>query len=401
MRDPLDGLSAHVLSIESPRPVIKPAIKRHFFLVAAAVAVGLMVLAAVFKIAFAGDGEGGGPGGPGGGRAGGQQVAQAVATQREFSDQIRVLGVARGRRSVNITSSTTELITRVLFTDGQRVAAGQPLVALEAREEDAGIIEAQAQVARARSMYDRYKELNDRGFASAAMLEQYETEVEVAQASLAAARARSGDRVIRAPFGGVLGLSNVTAGTLVNPGAVITTLDDIDVVRVDFPLPERYLGIVRSGLPITATVDAYGNESFSGRIAIVDTRVNEQTRAVTARAEIPNPGGRIRPGMAVRVSVAQGQRTAPAVPEAAVQYEGDGAFVYRIAPGANGATAQRVEVETGAVEGGFVEIISGLNAGDRVVGSGLNRIQPGAPIRVGDQPQPKSPAAPAAARPAQ
>ncbi len=359
-------------------------IKRHFFLVAAAILLGLMVVAVVLRMAFADDEKGGGAGGrggPGGGR--GQSVSEAVAAPREFSDRIRVLGVARGRRSVNITSSTSELITRVMFTDGQRVAAGTPLVQLQAREEDAAIAEARAQVARARTQYERYKTLSDRGFASAAMVEQYETELESARASLAAANARAGDRTIRAPFSGVLGLSTVTAGTLVNPGAVIATLDDIDVVRVDFPIPERYLAVLRPGTAITATIDAYGDEVFTGRIALIDTRVNEATRSITARAEIANPGARIRPGMAVRVAVQQGVRQGIAVPEAAVQYEGDGAFVYRIANSERGATAQRVVVETGAVEGGFVEILSGLSNGDRVVGSGLNRIQPNAPVRVG------------------
>jgi len=362
-------------------------IKRHFFLVAAAVLLGLMVLAVVLRMAFAGDEEaGGGPGGrggPGGGR--GQSVSEAVVGSRAFTDEIRVLGVARGRRSVNITSSTSELITRVLFTDGQRVAAGTPLVELQAREEDAGIIEARAQVAQAQRQYDRYKTLADRGIAPRVTAEDAETGLETAQAALNAAQARRGDRMIRAPFAGVLGLSSVTPGTLVSPGGIITTLDDIAVVRVDFPVPERYLGVLRAGTPIRASIDAYGDEVFNGRIALIDTRINEQTRAVTARAEIPNPGARIRPGMAVRVAVQQGQRTAPAAPEAAVQYEGDGAFVYRIARGERGSNAQRVEVETGSVEGGFVEIVSGLNVGDRIVGSGLNRIQPGAPVRVAGQ----------------
>jgi len=362
-------------------------IKRHFFLVTAAVLLGLMVVAVILRMAFAGDEKaGGGPGGrggPGGGR--GQTVSEAVATPRQFTDEIRVLGVARGRRSVNITSSTSELITRVLFTDGQRVAAGTPLVELQAREEDADIIEARARLAQAQRQADRLKALAERGVAPRVTAEDAETGLQTARASLSAALARRGDRIIRAPFPGILGLSSVTAGTLVNPGGVITTLDDIDVVRVDFPVPERYLGLLRRGTAITATIDAYGDEAFTGRIALIDTRVNEQTRSVTARAEIPNPGARIRPGMAVRVAVQQGVRTAPAVPEASVQYEGEGAFVYRIARGEGGSTAQRVEVETGAVEGGFVEILSGLNAGDRVVGSGLNRIQPGAPVRVAGQ----------------
>ena len=365
--------------------VCASVIKRHFFLVLAAVALGLMIVAAVLRVAFAGDDVGaGGPGG-GGGRGGGergQQVEAATVALRPFSDQINVLGVARGRRSVNITSNTSELITGVLFRDGQRVAEGAPLVQLQAREEDAGIIQARAQVAQAQREYDRAKELADRGVAPRVSAEQAETTLETAQASLSAAEARRGDRVIRAPFSGTLGLSTVTPGTLISPGAVIATLDDTSVIRVDFPVPERYLGVLRAGLPLVATADAYGNEQFSGRIALIDTRINETTRAVTARAEFPNPGGRIRPGMLMRVGIQQGQRQTAAVPEAAVQYEGDGAFVYRIAPGDKGSTAQRVEVETGAVENGYVEIVSGLNANEQIVAGGLNRIQPNAPVSV-------------------
>lgn len=358
-------------------------IKRHFFIIAAGVVLFLMVLAVILRVTLSADdkGPGRGPGGGGGGGRG-QAVSEAVVAVRPFSDEIRVLGVARGRRSVNVTSATSQLITRVLFTDGQRVAAGAPLVELQANEQDAGVIEARARVEQAERAYERYRQLAERGVAPRVMAEDAETALAAARASLAAAQARLGDRVIRAPFTGVIGLTSVTPGTYVSPGAVIATLDDTDVVRVDFPVPERYLGVLRTGTPLTATIDAYGDEPFSGRIALIDTRVNEQTRSVTARAEIPNPGGRIRPGMAVRVAIQEGQRTSIAAPEAAVQYEGAGAFVYRIAKRDNGSVAQRVVVETGAVEGGFVEITSGLTAGDHIVASGLNRIQPGAPISV-------------------
>lgn len=366
-------------------------LKRHFFLIAAGVLLLLMIVAAILRVAVFTDQKGGGaggPGGPGGNRGGarGQTVSEAVVANRSFSDQIRVLGVARGRRSVNITSNTSELVTKILFQDGQRVAVGTPLVELQAREQDAGIIEAQARVDQAQREYERYKTLADRGVAPRVTAEQAETTLATARASLRAAESRRGDRMIRAPFTGVLGLSSITPGTLITAGSVITTLDDIDIIRVDFPVPERYLGVLRVGLPLTATSDAYSGESFTGRIALIDTRVNEQTRAVTARAEFPNPGGRIRPGMMIRVAVAQGERQSPAVPEAAIQYEGQGAFVYRIAPGANGSSAQRVEIQTGAVEGGYVEIVSGVSVGERVVGSGLNRIQPNAPVSVGAAP---------------
>lgn len=356
--------------------------KRHFFIIGAACVLGLMVVAAIIKIAFSGGdaAQQHGPGGPGAGR--GQIVAEVVAGRREFADQIRVLGVARSRRSVNITSNTTELVTRVMFTDGQAVAAGAPLVELQAREEDADLIRARAQLENAQREYDRYRILAERGVAPRVMAETAETALKTAQAAMAASEARRGDRILRAPFAGVLGLTTVTPGTLISPGAVITTLDDTSGVRVDFPMPERYLGVLPVGAPITATTDAFPGEEFNGRIALLDTRVNEQTRSVIARAEFPNPGNRIRPGMMMRVAVHQGRRQSLAVPEAAVQYEGQGAFVYRIARGETGTTAQRVEVQTGAVESGFVEIVSGLGNNDRIVASGLNRIQPGAPVTV-------------------
>ena len=106
-------------------------------------------------------------------------------------------------------------------------------------------------------------------------------------------------------------------------------------------------------------------------------------RAVTARAVFANPGGQIRPGMLMRVRVQQGERQGLAAPEAAVQFEADQAYVYRIAGQGEELQAQRVIVETGVVEGGFIEITGGLQPGDRIVASGLNRIQPGAPVRIG------------------
>lgn len=361
-----------------------PAFKRHFFLVAAVGLVALMLVAAGLRAVLSGGEEEGGPGGGRGGPGGrAQQVEAVTLSQRAFTDGIQALGAAKGRRSVDITSATTELITRVMFADGQRVAAGTPLVELQAGEEDADILTARANLVQAQREVERWQELVERGVAPRVQLEQAETALATARAGVAAAQSRRGDRIIRAPFSGVIGLTDVTPGALVNPGRVIATLDDISVVRVDFPVPERYLSRIRAGTPITATADAMPGETFVGSIALIDTRVDPATRAVTARAEFPNPGGQIRPGMLMRVRVQQGERQGLAAPEAAVLFEADQAFVYRLTGQGDELQAQRVLVETGVVEGGFIEITGGLQAGDRIVASGLNRIQPGAPVRIG------------------
>lgn len=353
-------------------------IRRHFFLVIAVALLALMLIAGGLKLATARSPDKGGPGG--GGRA--TAVSQVVVGLHPFKDSIEALGVAKGRESVTITSSTSELVTAVRFTDGQRVTRGQVLVELKAGEEDAGLIEAQARLAQAERDYARWKSLADQGIAPKATAEQYRSALDTARAGVEAARARKMDRVIRAPFSGVVGLTDVAPGALISPGAPIVTLDDLSMVRVDFEIPDRYLPKLSEGSAITAHPDAWPAESFQGRIARLDSRIDATTRAITARAEFPNPGGRIRPGMLMRVAIASGARQSLAVPEAAVQFEGDQAFVYVITPRGETMSARKQAVETGATEGGFVEITGGLTAGEKIVGDGLNRVQDGQPVKV-------------------
>lgn len=355
-------------------------IRRHFFLVAAVVAVLLMLIVGGLKLAFGGKAPGaGGPGG--GGRA--TSVSQVVVQPRPFVDRVEVLGVAKGRQSVTITSNTAELITAVHFTDGQVVSKGQVLVELKADQETAGIAEAQAQLAQAEREYTRWKTLADRGIAPRASAEQYLAARDTARAALAAASAQKLDKVIRAPFSGRVGITDIAPGALISPGTAIVTLDDVSLIRVDFSVPDRYLPILREGLTITAKPDALPGEVFTGHIAQIDTRIDPTTRALKARAEFPNAGGRLKPGMMIKVDIDQGQRQGVAVPEAAIQFEGNQASVYLIAKGPKGQVARRTTVQTGLTANGFVEITSGLKVGDRIVGDGLNRVQDGAPINPG------------------
>lgn len=341
----------------------------------------------------------GGPGGPGGGRGGfgATQVSVATVQPRVFNDTIEVLGVAKGRQSVTLTAATTQLVERVRFTDGQQVPRGAVLVELRATEQDAGVAQAQARVVQAQRAYERYRTLGQQGWASKASVDEYEAAYRAAQADLAAARAREADRVIRAPFAGVVGLSDVAPGALVNPGAPIVTLDDISAIRVDFQVPERFLAQLREGQTILASVDAYPGETVTGRIAKLDTRIDERTRAITARAEFPNPGRRLKPGMLVRVGVSRGQRESLSAPESAVSVQGDSAFVYVIRQMGQRTVAEQRPILTGVRQQGVVEIRDGIRSGERIVADGLNKVQPGQPIRVaGARPAATGAAGPAA-----
>jgi membrane fusion protein (multidrug efflux system) len=313
-------------------------------------------------------------------------VSLSTVQKRTFVDAIEVLGVAKGRQSVTLSAATTQLVQRVNFRDGQSVPRGAVLVELKATEQNADLAQAKAKMIEAQRAYERWQALSEKGFASKASLDQYEAAYLSAKADVDSAQARQGDRLIRAPFAGVVGLSDIAPGALVNPGAAIVTLDDLSAVRVDFPVPDRYLSALHEGQTISARTDAYPGETITGRIAKLDTRIDERTRAITARADFPNPQHRLKPGMLLRVSIARGQRTSLAAPEAAVSVQGDQAFVF-ILPKAEGRTnAERRSVVTGDRQEGYVEILEGVTAGEHLVADGLNKIQPGQPVMISKAP---------------
>ncbi|HEY3695271.1 efflux RND transporter periplasmic adaptor subunit [Phenylobacterium sp.] len=341
----------------------------------------LMVVAVGAKLMLGQGGTAGAaPAGKGRGADGGAPVSVATVTTQGFADAIEVLGVTKGRQSVTLTAAATQLVQKVNFHDGQYVPRGAVLVELKSSEQDADVAQADAKRLQAEREFERWKTLADKGFAAKSSVDQYEAAYLSAVADLNAAQARRGDRYIRAPFAGVVGLTDVAPGALVNPGAAIVTLDDLSAIRVDFPVPERYLSVLHEGQAITGAVDAYPGLSISGRIAKLDTRVDERTRAMTARAQFANPDRRLKPGMLVRVAVAHGQRQSLAAPEAAVSVQGDAAFVYVIAAKGRGFVAEQRPVLTGARQRGFVELKEGAKAGERLVADGLNKIQPGQPV---------------------
>jgi membrane fusion protein, multidrug efflux system len=374
-------------------------IRRHFFLVAAVVLLAVMIVAGGLKVLSKKSAGENGPGGPaamaqgkGGGGPGGRRgaggfggptaVSVAVVQPRVFEDTIEVLGVAKGRQSVTLTAAATQLVDRVRFADGQRVPRGAVLVELKDTEQNAGVAQAEARLVEARRAYDRYKTLGDQGWTSKALVDQREATWRAAQADVSAAKARQNDRVIRAPFAGVVGLSDVAPGALVNPGAPIVTLDDTSVMRVDFQVPERYLGQLREGQTVLATADAYPGETISGRIAKLDTRVDERTRAITARAEFANGSGKLKPGMLIRVGVSRGQRNSASAPESAISVQGENAFVYVLMQRGERTMAMQRPIVAGVRQQGYVEILDGVRAGERLVADGLNKIQPGQPVRI-------------------
>lgn len=371
---------------------MEPALlRRHFFLVSALVVLGLMVIVGGLIMGFGGsEAKGGGPGGPGGRGGpggpggGGVPVAATLVQTWTFNDAVELIGVAKGRQSVTLTAAATQLVDRVRFTDGQYVAQGAILVELKDAEQNAGVEQARARLAQAERTLERWRTLADQGFASKAAVDQHEAAYLTAQADVAAAEARRGDRLIRAPFAGVVGLTDIAPGALVNPGSAIVTLDDLSSVRVDFQVPERYLSGLSAGQTLSARTDVYPDRVIVGRIDTLDTRVDEATRAITARAIFPNPDRQLKPGMMVRVTLSRGNRQGLAVPETAISVLGSSSSVFVIAQEDGAARAEQRPVVVGARQDGFVEVREGLAAGDRIIANGVNKVTGGQPVRVAE-----------------
>jgi membrane fusion protein (multidrug efflux system) len=304
-------------------------------------------------------------------------VTTTLVAQKPWADTIEALGTTRANESVMITAKVTETVVRVNFEDGDLVEAGSVLVDLSGRVEVAGLAEAAAAYREAQRLYQRQQQLTQQQLIPASQLDTQRAAMESARARLDATRARLEDRVISAPFAGVLGFRQVSPGTLVTPGTTIASLDDVSVIKLDFAVPEAFLSALAAGQVITASSAAWPEREFSGQVTSVDSRVDPVTRAVTVRAELPNPDRELRPGMLLTVQVYRPERQALVVPEISVTQVAQSAHVFRVK---DDATVEQVTVKLGQRRSGEVEVIEGLAAGDRIVVDGTVKLRQGARI---------------------
>lgn len=314
-----------------------------------------------------------------GGAGGATAVNVAQVSQQLMFDQVESVGTAVANESVNLTPKVSDTISRVGFQDGDLVRAGDILVELTNASETARLSEAQSTADEAVRQYERLRTLNGDNLISATDLDAARTRAETAQARLEGVIVAMDDRLIRAPFSGVLGFRNVSEGSLVSPNTIITTLDDISVIKLDFSIAEAYLAQIASGQTIRAESIVYRGRQFDGTVQVVGSRIDPVTRSVQVRAVIDNSGGELRPGMLMTVSVALNSVKAVVVPEQSLVPRSGKQFVF-VVDEAN--VAKQVEVVIGRRRPGIVEIIQGVSLGDMVVTEGLARLRPGQTVQV-------------------
>ncbi|MDT8429473.1 MAG: efflux RND transporter periplasmic adaptor subunit [Pseudomonadales bacterium] len=338
---------------------------------------------AVFdRLSSQGAGPAGGPGGfgPGGpGRGGATAVTLGTVSRQLLADRVESVGTAVANESVNLTAKVSDTVNKVHFNDGSLVTQGQVLVELTNDAEATRLAEAQASADDAQRQYDRVRNLLAANLIAPTEVDVARTRVETAVARLDGVMVAMDERLIRAPFTGILGYRNISEGSLLSPNTVITTLDDISVIKLDYSVAEVYLADIKVGQTIKAHSIVYEGEEFEGVVRVVGSRVDPVTRSVSVRAHIDNPDGRLRPGMLLTVVMDLNAREVNVIPEQAVISAQGRQYVFVVD---NENIPQRVEVTLGRRRPGLVEVVSGVNPGQRVVVQGIGQVRPGQPVRV-------------------
>lgn len=295
----------------------------------------------------------------------------------EFRDIIEGLGTAQASESVDIMARVTQNVRALHFNDGDDVTEGQLLVALNDREERARVQELEFRLAEAQRQLNRLRELAAENAASRSMIDEQEVRVEQTLAELEVARTRLAEMTIHAPFAGRLGIRQISRGSLVRPGDVITTLDNISPIYVDFSVPEIYLPSLAAGQRVSGLSVAYPGREFEGRIVSLASRVDPITRSIQVRASISNENRELRPGMLMRVLLERQVDTALMVPESSVTPIRNEFIVFKVN---EDNVVERTNVEVGRRQPGWVEILDGLSEGDVIVREGVVRLRDGLPV---------------------
>lgn len=323
------------------------------------------------------------PGAAATGQRRGVAVETALVGVRDLVDDIRAFGTLVANESVVISPEIAGRVARIGFSEGQAVGEGDVLVELDAQILRAELDKAQSEVALAEANFERARKLAEQGSGTLRARDETSQGYTAAQANLALAEARLAKTVIAAPFSGIVGFRNISVGAYVSPGDRIVELASVDPLKVEFRVSETHLPNLRVGLPVNVTLDALPGEAITGKITAIDPIVDVSGRAIRLRAELPNPDGRLSPGLFARIRIVIAERSAAmVVPEAALFRDEGRLYVYRL----EGGKAVKTPIEIGLRSPGDVEVRSGLASGAVVITAGQLLLRDGAAVEVVDGP---------------
>jgi membrane fusion protein (multidrug efflux system) len=305
-------------------------------------------------------------------------VEVTTLAPEELRNIVEIPGQLESEQTVWVRSEIEGILASIDFEEGQQVAAGEILFQLRDDEQRARLRESEAELALAQDVFQRTKKLANKNVSSAAQLDRARAELSVAQARLELSRVQLERTRIPAPFAGVVGARAVSIGERVGEETRLVPLDSVDRLQLVFSLSEVAVGVVQRGAPVRIRVAPYPDEVFEGEVFFVSPTLDPLGRRIVLKAWIPNSDGRLRSGLFATIEAEIERRPdALMVPETAVVYDLDGAYVWRV--GEDDA-AERVAVEVGLHVEGRVEVRRGLRSGDEVVTAGTHKLQTGTSI---------------------
>jgi membrane fusion protein (multidrug efflux system) len=321
-------------------------------------------------------------------------VTTIVAAQEEWPATLNAIGTVAAVQGVTVSADLPGIVDRIAFESGKTVARGDILVQLDTRQEQAQLAGAESQLQLARLNHERMQGLVQQDAVSRAEYDTAAAALQQSEARLAEIRASIERKTIRAPFSGVLGIRQVNLGQYLTAGAPVVPLQSLDPTYVNFAVPQQDASQMRTGRTVRVTLDEAGSGAFTGRITAIDSIVDANTRNVQVQATFPNPGARLRPGMFVQAQVMLGaaQRIV-ALPASAINYApyGDSVFIVTDLKNPQGQSYRGVRqqvVKLGGARGDQIAVLSGINAGEEIVTSGVFKLRNASPIQVNNAVQP-------------
>ncbi len=295
-----------------------------------------------------------------------------------INERVAAVGSGRARRQVTIATRQPGIVEKVLFDGGETVKANQPLVQLRSETEQIAVETAEAQRELAAGAVERLKQLTE-GVVTRVARAEADTALKIADAALRRAREELDRMTIRAPFDGIMGLTNLQIGDYIAAGTPIATLDDRTSILVEFTVPESVAPQMKVGLPLRASLVTRSGEIHEGRIDAVGTRIDPESRTLAVRGEIPNPSLALIPGSTFSISVRLQGQEAPQIPGLSIQWDRRGAYVWRMTPKNE---VERVDIAIVSRNGDRVMVDAALKAGDKVIHEGGDQLRPGQAVQV-------------------
>ena len=324
-----------------------------------------------------------------------ETVATVVVREEKWPDTLTAVGSVSAAQGVIVSPEIPGPVKEIAFESGATVKQGDLLVKLDTSSEEAQLRAAEAQVELAQLNADRTRLLRTDKTVSQSELDTAEATLKQFRANADAIRAVIEKKTIRAPFAGRLGIRLVNLGELLDAGKGIVSLQALVPVFVDFSLPQQDLARLQTGLPVRVVSDSYPSNSFTGELAAINPDLDIATRSVRVRAKFENADQLLRPGMFVRVEIIlPGGQSVLAIPSTAILSAPFGDSVFVVTPevkdGKTNLVAQQKFIRAGRTRGDFVNVETGLNAGDRVVSAGVSKLRSGASVQENNEDAPKS-----------